>query len=128
MLARLRSGQPCGYVGTVANETYLELTKTIGTKCPYAVFPSCRGYGIASVEFDVPADGRTVYQLFSVSKIFAGIPAMKLVESGQLSLDAPVTDFFQELPAEWKTIRIRNLLTHTSGMQDRGALTCISAD
>ena len=79
------------------------------------------GYGIASMEFDVPTDSETVYQLFSVSKIFAGVAAMKLVESGQLSLDTSVTDIIQDLPTEWKAIRIRNLLTHTSGMQEMGA-------
>jgi CubicO group peptidase (beta-lactamase class C family) len=80
-----------------------------------------KGYGMASVEFDVPADAGTVYQLFSVSKIFAGIAAMKLIESGQLSLDTPVTDIIANLPIEWRAIHIRNLLTHTSGMQEMGA-------
>ncbi len=31
-----------------------------------------KGYGVASVEFDAPANENTIYQLFSVSKIFAG--------------------------------------------------------
>src|SRR5688572_7940305 len=35
-----------------------------------------KGYGVANVEFDVPADTKTVYQLFSVSKIFAGVAVM----------------------------------------------------
>ncbi|MCM3900478.1 MAG: beta-lactamase family protein [Pyrinomonadaceae bacterium] len=77
-----------------------------------------RGYGVASVEFDVPAVANTVYQLFSVSKIFAGVAVMKLVEDGKLSLDTPVTDIVPNLPREWRAIEIQDLLTHTSGLPE----------
>ena len=77
-----------------------------------------KGYGLASVEFDVPADANTVYQLFSVSKIFAGVAVMKLVEEGKLSLDTPITDIVPTLPREWKAIEISDLLTHTSGLPE----------
>jgi len=80
-----------------------------------------KGYGVASVEFDVPADERTIFQLFSVSKIFAGVAAMKLVEEGKLSLETPVTDIIANLPPAWKAIHIRHLLTHTSGLTEMSA-------
>lgn len=79
------------------------------------------GYGVANVEFDVTADSNTVYQLFSVSKVFAGVAAMKLVEEGKLSLDTPVTDIISSLPREWGAIHIRHLLTHTSGLPELSA-------
>ncbi len=77
-----------------------------------------KGYGVANVEFDVPSDTNTVYQLFSVSKIFAGVAVMKLVEERRLSLDTPVTDIVPSLPREWRAIQIRHLLTHTSGLPE----------
>lgn len=80
-----------------------------------------KGYGLASIEFGIPADQNTVFQLFSVSKIFAGVAVMKLVEDGKLSLDTPVTDIIENLPPEWKAIRIRHLLTHTSGLPEMSA-------
>lgn len=76
-----------------------------------------KGYGAASVEFDVAADENTVFQMFSVSKVFAGVAAMKLVEDGRLSLDAPVSQFFADAPQAWASLRVRHLLTHTSGLQ-----------
>lgn len=85
------------------------------------------GYGLASVEFDVPADSNTVFQLFSVSKIFAGVAVLKLVEDGKLSLDSPITDFIADssaptkIPAAWKLITVRHLLSHTSGLPEVGA-------
>lgn len=57
-----------------------------------------KGYGAASVEFDVAADEDTVFQMFSVSKVFAGVAAMKLIGDGRLSLDAPVSGFFENAP------------------------------
>ncbi|MBA3354866.1 MAG: beta-lactamase family protein [Pyrinomonadaceae bacterium] len=77
-----------------------------------------KGYGVANVEFDTPMDANTVYQLFSVSKIFAGVAVMKLVEEGRLTLDTPVTDIVPSLPREWRAIQIRHLLTHTSGLPE----------
>src|SRR6266513_1178827 len=75
-----------------------------------------KGYGLSSLEFDLPANENTVFQLYSVSKIFAGVAIMKLVEEGKLSLDTPVTKIIANLPPSWKGIRIRHLLTHTSGL------------
>jgi CubicO group peptidase (beta-lactamase class C family) len=80
-----------------------------------------KGYGVASVEFDVPATENTVYQLFSVSKIFAGIAVMELVEDGKLTLDTPINEIIENAPPAWKTIRIRQLLTHTSGLPELSA-------
>ena len=90
-----------------------------------------KGYGVANLEFDVPADTKTVYQLFSVSKIFAGVAVMKLVEEGRLTLDTPVTDIIATLPREWKAIHIRHLLTHTSGLPEMSAnprFACLPED
>jgi CubicO group peptidase (beta-lactamase class C family) len=39
-----------------------------------------KGFGLASVEFDIFANENTIFQLFSVSKLFAGVAVLKLVE------------------------------------------------
>jgi CubicO group peptidase (beta-lactamase class C family) len=75
-------------------------------------------YGSASIEFDSPANENTVFQLYSVSKIFAGVAIMELVEDGRLSLDTPVTELIDNPPSKWKGINIRHLLTHTSGLPE----------
>lgn len=90
-----------------------------------------KGYGVASVEFDVPADEQTVYQLFSVSKVFAGVAAMKLVEDGKVSLETPVTDLIENPPPSWSGVRLRHLLTHTSGLPEPSAnprFACLPED
>lgn len=41
---------------------------------------------------------------------------MALVEEGRLQLEAPVSTLIEEAPAWFKRIRLRHLLTHTSGL------------
>jgi CubicO group peptidase (beta-lactamase class C family) len=75
-----------------------------------------QGYGLASVEFGIPVDKRSVFQLYSVTKIFTGVAIMKLAEQGKLSPETPVTEIIEWLPPAWKALRVRHLLTHTSGL------------
>jgi D-alanyl-D-alanine carboxypeptidase len=81
-------------------------------------FLKLRGYGISSVEFDIPANKDSVFQIYSVTKIFAGIATMMLVEDGSLFLNTPVTEVMNNFPPDWGAIHIRHLLTHTSGLPE----------
>lgn len=77
-----------------------------------------RCYGLANVEHEVPVKPETVFQSGSIGKQFVAAAVLLLVEDGKLSLDDTVDKFFAPAPESWKTITIRHLLTHTSGMQD----------
>jgi CubicO group peptidase (beta-lactamase class C family) len=73
-----------------------------------------RGFGLANVEQQVAATGSTPFHLASLTKPFAATILMQLVEAGVVDLDAPVSDYGVEL-ASSGVIRVRHLLTHTSG-------------
>src|SRR5262245_54390920 len=73
-------------------------------------------YGLASVQDAVPVTNHTVFTLNSITKAFAGVAIMQLVEAGQLDLDAPVSRYLEGLPAAWQAVPIRRLLDHTSGL------------
>jgi CubicO group peptidase (beta-lactamase class C family) len=77
------------------------------------------GYGLANVELNVPAGADTVYQSGSVGKQFTATLVMMLVEAGKLSLDDPVGRYIGDVPAAWKDITLRRLLTHTSGISNK---------
>ena len=77
-----------------------------------------RGYGYANLEHSAAVTLDTVFQSASVGKQFTAAAVMLLVQDGRLSLDDPVTRFLPEAPREWRAIRIRHLLTHTSGIPD----------
>src|SRR6187399_761226 len=76
-----------------------------------------KGFGLANVELNVPVTSETVIRLGSVSKQFFTTAIMKLMEEGKLSIEDPVHKFFPDAPETWRPIKIKNLMSHTSGLQ-----------
>lgn len=79
-----------------------------------------KGYGLANVELNVPVTSKTVIRLGSVSKQFFTTAIMKLMEEGKLNIEDSVHKFFPDAPEAWRPIRIKNLMSHTSGLQREG--------
>ena len=79
-----------------------------------------QGYGYANLEHQVPVITDTVFQSGSVGKQFTSTAVMLFVQDGKLALEDPITRYLPEAPPEWAAIRIRHLLTHTSGIRDYG--------
>lgn len=77
-----------------------------------------KGYGLANVEHDVPVTAETIFQSGSLGKQFTSAAVMLQVEDGKIALDDPITKYFPDAPETWRSIRIRHLLTHTSGIPD----------
>ena len=75
-------------------------------------------YGMANLEFSAPATGDTEFAIASMTKSITASAIMLLVQDGKLRLDDPITKFFDGLPESWRTITIRHLLSHTSGIKD----------
>ncbi|MDM7924007.1 MAG: serine hydrolase domain-containing protein, partial [Pyrinomonadaceae bacterium] len=82
-----------------------------------------KGYGYANVETGSLATPRTVFSIASVTKTFTAMAAMKLVEQGRLSLDDPLSKHLDDIPAAWRPITIRQLLSNTSGIRSFTSLT-----
>ena len=77
-----------------------------------------KGYGVANVELNVPVKAETIFQSGSVGKQFVSAAILMLVEEGKLSLEDSISKFFPEAPETWRAIRIKNLLSHTSGLSE----------
>jgi len=77
-----------------------------------------KGYGDASVELHRPATASTVYRIGSITKQFTSSEIMRLAERGQLSIDDPITKYLPDVPTHGRTITIRRLLNHTSGIHN----------
>jgi CubicO group peptidase (beta-lactamase class C family) len=77
-----------------------------------------RGYGVRDLRTFAAIDARTNFRLASCTKQFTAMAIMLLVQDGKLRYDVTLTDVFPEFPAYGKAITIRNLLNHTSGLQD----------
>lgn len=77
-----------------------------------------QGYGLANVELNVPVKPESIFQSGSVGKQFTATAVMMLVEEGKVGLEDSVTKYFPGAPASWQPIKIRNLLSHTSGLAE----------
>lgn len=80
-----------------------------------------RAAGLADRENGAAMREDTIFRLASITKPIVTIAAMRLVEQGRIGLDDPVTrwlpEFRPRLPDGGEAIiRIRHLLTHTSGL------------
>ncbi|MCX4231191.1 serine hydrolase domain-containing protein [Streptomyces ortus] len=68
----------------------------------------------------VEATTDSVFQMGSIAKVYTATLIMRLAESGQLDLDAPVVNVLPEFsvadPEATRAITTRQLLSHTSGL------------
>jgi CubicO group peptidase (beta-lactamase class C family) len=73
--------------------------------------------GLADPERGIPADTGTLFDLASLTKpVACASSVMALVEEGVVQLEAPMSSLIEEAPVWFKRIRLRHLLTHTSGL------------
>lgn len=79
-----------------------------------------KGYGIADVNTKEAITPKTLFNLGSISKTFVANAILKLQERGKLSVEDSIVKYFPSFadPKLAKKIRIKHLLTHTSGLPD----------
>jgi CubicO group peptidase (beta-lactamase class C family) len=82
-----------------------------------AVFKA-QGYGYANIEHMVPVGPETIFQSGSLGKQFTAAAVMLQIERRRLGLDDAISKFFPDAPPSWNAIKVRHLLTHTSGIPD----------
>lgn len=80
-----------------------------------------QAYGLASLEFRIPASTDTLLPMASSSKMIAALAAGRLHEAGKVDLDAPVGDYLTDFAGELSSVRIWHLLSHTSGLRGPSA-------
>jgi len=73
-------------------------------------------YGLANIEDSIAVDNETLFSIYSITKAFVGVSVMQLVEEGKLDLNTEINTYLSDLPEAWKSITLKQLLTHTSGL------------
>jgi CubicO group peptidase (beta-lactamase class C family) len=80
-----------------------------------------RGFGITSVENPLPITETTLFQAGSITKTITATVAMRLVEAGGLSLDAPIRQYLPTFAVEdaeaSSRATLQTLLTHMGGWE-----------
>ena len=77
-----------------------------------------KGYGMANLEHGVPIRPDTVFDIASVSKQFGAMAIALLEADGRITLDDDVRRHVPEVPTFGRTITLRHLVHHTSGIRD----------
>src|SRR5215471_10298681 len=95
----------------------LSIGIVVGDKLVWA-----RGYGYADLEKKIPATPQTLYGIRSITKTFTAVAILQLRDAGKLQLEDPLTHHLTQVhilkhSANSPDITIRELLTHTSGLQ-----------
>jgi CubicO group peptidase (beta-lactamase class C family) len=76
------------------------------------------GFGIANLEHNVPVTAETIFQTGSTGKQFASLAILMLEKDGKLSVEDSLSKFFPDTPKTWRDIKLKHLLSHTSGIED----------
>jgi serine beta-lactamase-like protein LACTB, mitochondrial len=77
-----------------------------------------QGFGAADVEQAAPVRPDSVFRLASISKPITAVAVMQLVERGLVGLEDPIQKYVPSFPRKPQgDVRIRHLLTHTSGVR-----------
>jgi CubicO group peptidase (beta-lactamase class C family) len=75
-------------------------------------------YGFGDLEWRAKATLDTRFEIASMSKMFTGAAARILMDEGKFDLEAPVSSYFADLPESWRTMRVRHLVTMSSGLPE----------
>src|ERR1041385_3341427 len=76
----------------------------------------CKGYGLASIEHNVPISPQTRFRIASVSKQFTVTPALMPAAEGKLSLSDPPHKYLKELKP--LPVTIDQMMRNSSGLPD----------
>ncbi|HWE86848.1 MAG TPA: serine hydrolase [Terracidiphilus sp.] len=75
-----------------------------------------KGYGMASLEWNIPDTPDTKFRLGSLTKQFTAALVLLMQQDGKLNINDPVSKYLPDAPKAWEKITLANLLGHTSGI------------
>lgn len=85
-----------------------------------------KGFGEADLETGARISPETIFHGASLAKQFTAYAIVLLVQQKKLSLDDDIRTYLPEVPDFGKTITIRHLIHHVSGLRDQWALLSMS--
>ena len=91
-----------------------------------------RGFGLARLDGEMPADEHTIYHQGSIAKLFTTTMMMQLRDAGALCLDDRVEWYLPEFRVRWQSgdqppITLRQFASHTSGLPMEAPLDYIKS-
>ena len=75
-------------------------------------------YGKASLEQNTLVDAKSMFRIYSTTKLITVVGIFQLIEQGKLSQEDDIGKYLPHLPTTWKSVKVKHLLTHSSGIPD----------
>jgi CubicO group peptidase (beta-lactamase class C family) len=82
-----------------------------------------KNFGYANIEHQVPVSNNSIFRLYSLTKPIVSVGLFQLIEKGKVTLEDPISKYIFDLPLSWNTIKIKHLLSHSSGLPDMAPLS-----
>lgn len=77
-----------------------------------------KAFGYADKKKQIQNTPETLFDIGSITKQFTAAAILKLMENGELSVNDPLSKFFDGVSADKKNITLHQLLTHSSGISE----------
>jgi CubicO group peptidase (beta-lactamase class C family) len=76
------------------------------------------GFGVSDKQKKLLVGTNTLFDIGEMANAYTAVAVMQLVEMGKLNLDDPLGKHLPDLPDAWRSIPLRAVLTHASGIPD----------
>lgn len=73
-------------------------------------------FGKANLEHNVPLSDKSIFRVYSLTKLPVAIALFQLIEKEKLVLKDEVSKYLDFLPETWNSVQIQHLITHSSGL------------
>lgn len=73
-------------------------------------------YGKETLEENNTINKNTLFRIYSTSKLISTVGVFQLIEKRKLSLEDEISKYIENLPKDWQKVKIKNLLSHSSGI------------
>jgi len=80
-----------------------------------------KGFGVTSVETNIPVSAETLFRLGSTTKMFTAAALVRTAEQGRLKLDAPIGNYARSIAPELARLTAHQLLSNSAGVADFAA-------
>lgn len=73
-------------------------------------------YGAENLEDHKKVSSTSMFRIYSTSKLMTNVGIFQLIGQGKLSLEDSISKYVENLPKDWQNVKVKNLLTHSSGI------------
>lgn len=73
-------------------------------------------FGKANLEHNVSLTDKSIFRVYSLTKLPVAIAIFQLIEKDKLSLEDEISKYVDSLPETWNSVQIQHLITHSSGL------------